>query len=103
MSPDPEPLWSTEQLAEYLGVAVQTVHALRRRGEAPPAYRVGRVLRFEPGEVTAWLHELREDLALLQSADDDKVEMEVEPVDGDGSDQPGDDLLERTACIGGSD
>ena len=71
MSPEvPAPLWSTEQLADYLGVAVQTVHALRRRGEAPPAYRVGRVLRFEPAEVVDWLHELREDLPHDLDSDD---------------------------------
>ncbi|MFC3687093.1 helix-turn-helix transcriptional regulator [Aquipuribacter hungaricus] len=59
---EPAPLWSTEQLADYLGVAVPTVHALRRRGEAPPAYRVGRVLRFVPAEVDTWLHQLQDDM-----------------------------------------
>ena len=72
MSPEePARLWSTEQLAEYLGVAVTTIHALRRRGEAPPAYRVGRVLRFEPAEVVAWLHELRDDLPPVLGPEDE--------------------------------
>lgn len=65
----PQPLWSTEQLAEYLGIAVPTVHSLRRRGDAPPAYRVGKVLRFDPAEVTAWLHERREDPTELEGTD----------------------------------
>ena len=103
MSPEElPPLWSTEQLAEYLGVAVQTVHAFRRRGDGPPAYRVGRVLRFEPGEVTAWLHELREDLPPDQSADDD-VDVEVDPMDLDGNNERADDLAARMARTGRSD
>ncbi|WP_380165656.1 helix-turn-helix domain-containing protein [Jannaschia sp. R86511] len=59
MSPDPQPaprLWSTQDLADYLGVTVQTIHAMRRRGEGPPTYRVGKVLRFDPDEVRGWLH-----------------------------------------------
>lgn len=49
-------LWSTQDLADYLGVAIPTLHAMRRRGEGPPAYRVGKVLRFDPAEVDTWLH-----------------------------------------------
>lgn len=52
----PPRLWSTQDLADYLGVAVPTLHAMRARGEGPPAYRVGRVLRFDPAEVDDWLH-----------------------------------------------
>jgi predicted DNA-binding transcriptional regulator AlpA len=58
MSPEthePAPLWSTKQLADYLGIRVQTLHALRNRGEGPRAYRIGRFLRYDPAEVTAWL------------------------------------------------
>lgn len=54
-APDPPPLWSTQQLADYLGVTVTTLHAMRRRGEGPTAYRVGRVLKYDPTQVAAWL------------------------------------------------
>jgi excisionase family DNA binding protein len=48
-------LISTEQLARFLGVSVNTIYAWRHRGEGPPAYRVGRHNRFKPQEVLAWL------------------------------------------------
>ena len=51
------PLWSAQQLADYLGVSVPTLHAMRRRGEGPAAYRVGRFLRYDPVEVGEWLRD----------------------------------------------
>ncbi len=56
----PEPLMTTEQLAAYLGVSVRTVHDWRIRGvDMPPAYRVGRHLRFRPDEVESWVGQRR--------------------------------------------
>ena len=52
-------LWTVEELAEFLGVPVATIYAWRNRGEGPPAFRVGRYLRFRSDEVTAWLDRLR--------------------------------------------
>ncbi len=52
-------LWTTEQLAEFLGVPVATVYAWRSRGEGPPAFRVGRYLRFRADDVVAWLDRQR--------------------------------------------
>lgn len=52
-------LWTTEQLAGYLGVPVATVYAWRTRGEGPPAIRVGRYLRFRSEDVAAWLDSQR--------------------------------------------
>lgn len=102
MSPEePPPLWSTEQLAEYLGIGVQTVHALRRRGEAPRAYRVGRVLRFEPAEVVEWLHELRDDPRPDSSAEDG--EPEPRPADEEATQQPADHLADWASCARGSE
>jgi excisionase family DNA binding protein len=46
-----------EDLSAYLGVPVATIYQWRSRGEAPPAFRVGRFVRFEPAEVQAWLRE----------------------------------------------
>jgi excisionase family DNA binding protein len=50
-------LLSTEQLARFLGVPVKTIYQWRYRGEGPPAYRVGRHLRFRWPDVRAWLEE----------------------------------------------
>ncbi len=49
-----EALWEIEQVAEYLGVPVQTLYAWRKRKYGPPAGRVGRHLRYEPVAVRDW-------------------------------------------------
>lgn len=50
----PERLWSTAQLAEYLGVPVKTIHQWRYMQKGPRGFRVGRHLRFRPADVRAW-------------------------------------------------
>lgn len=56
----PEPLMTTEQLAEHLGVSVRTIHDWRIRGtEMPPVYRIGRHLRFRRSEVETWIGQRR--------------------------------------------
>jgi excisionase family DNA binding protein len=48
-------LLTPEDLAELLGVPVKTLYAWRHKSEGPPAYRIGRHLRFDAGDVNAWL------------------------------------------------
>lgn len=48
-------LLSPAELAEYLGVPVDTVYAWRYRGTGPRAFRVGRHLRFREADVQQWL------------------------------------------------
>jgi len=49
-------LWGVDDVAEYCGVSERTVRSwLQHRGL--PAIRIGRVLRFEPASVRAWLAE----------------------------------------------
>jgi predicted DNA-binding transcriptional regulator AlpA len=45
---------STEQLAKRWEVSPKVVYGLRYRGEAPPAIRVGRELRFDLRDVEEW-------------------------------------------------
>ena len=45
---------SLEQLCERLGVKPEVIYGLRYRGEAPPAIKVGRELRFRIDDVEAW-------------------------------------------------
>ncbi len=49
-----EALWDIDQVAEYLGVPVQTLYAWRKRHYGPPAGRVGRHLRYDPTAVREW-------------------------------------------------
>lgn len=50
-----ERLWTTEQVADYLGVPVRTIYAWRKRGHGPKAFRIGKHLRFRPADVHTWL------------------------------------------------
>jgi excisionase family DNA binding protein len=51
--PEPERLWQVADVAAYLGVSRSQVYAWAARGELP-ALRLGRLLRFSPGQVRAW-------------------------------------------------
>lgn len=50
-------------LAELLGVPVETVYQWRRKRIGPPGFRVGRHLRFDPDDVRRWVDGLREEAA----------------------------------------
>ncbi|MGJ7442206.1 helix-turn-helix transcriptional regulator [Aquipuribacter sp. MA13-6] len=50
-----EPLWRIGDGATFLGVPVATLYQWRRLGTGPPAYRLGKHLRYRRLEVEAWL------------------------------------------------
>jgi excisionase family DNA binding protein len=52
-----DPLWTVEEVAEFLGVPVNTLYQWRYRRTGPRAGRVGRHLRYDPAEVRAWFSE----------------------------------------------
>lgn len=52
-----EVLWTVEACSAYLGVPVATLYAWRSRRQGPPAYRIGRWLRYRRDEVAAWVNE----------------------------------------------
>jgi excisionase family DNA binding protein len=56
-----EPLIGVEELAEYLGVPVQTIYDWRLSGRAPRAYKFGKHLRFAVSDITEWLEQRHED------------------------------------------
>ena len=56
-----EPLIGVEELADYLGVPVQTIYDWRLTGRAPRAYKLGKHLRFATSDVAAWLEQRHED------------------------------------------
>jgi excisionase family DNA binding protein len=55
-----EPLIGVEELAEYLGVPVQTIYDWRLTGKAPRALKIGKHLRFALADVRDWLDAQRE-------------------------------------------
>ncbi len=48
-------LWTTKEVAEFLGVPVTTLHQWRTGRIGPDAFRVGRHLRYDPDVVRRWL------------------------------------------------
>lgn len=55
------PVLTLAQLANLLGVPVQTLYDLRSHGGGPKGFRVGRQLRFRLAEVQAWLARLEDE------------------------------------------
>jgi predicted DNA-binding transcriptional regulator AlpA len=51
-------LWGVQDVAEYLGVPVQTLYDWRCKGYGPKGKRVGKYLRYDPAEVRRWFDEL---------------------------------------------
>ena len=47
-------LWGPKELAEYLGIPVQTIYQWRTRGYGPPGRRIGKHVRYLPEDVRAW-------------------------------------------------
>jgi len=64
-----EPVLTTSELAEYLGVHVRAIYDLRADGRGPSGIRVGRELRYRVSDVVCWLdglHEPAADLSLRE-------------------------------------
>jgi excisionase family DNA binding protein len=55
-----EPVLTTSELAEYLGVHVQAIYDLRTDGRGPAGIRVGREIRFRISDVLRWLDGMHE-------------------------------------------
>lgn len=58
-----EPLLTAAQVAELVGLSVQTLYNMRLRGEGPVAYKFGGrsgSLRYQRADVEKWLAENRE-------------------------------------------
>ena len=58
-----EPMLRAEQVAEHLGLSVQTLYNMRLRGEGPTAHKWGGrsgPLRYRQVDVDKWLAEKRE-------------------------------------------
>ncbi len=52
-----ERLWTVEQVSAFLQVPVATLYQWRHHRSGPPAFKVGKHLRYDPGAVRSWLTE----------------------------------------------
>ncbi len=48
-------LMTEEQVADLLGFAPKTLANQRCRGEGPPFLKLGRLVRYDPEDVTLWI------------------------------------------------
>jgi excisionase family DNA binding protein len=53
-----ENTWGPKEVAQYLGVPVQTIYQWRTRNYGPPGRRVGKHVRYLPDEVREWFRGL---------------------------------------------
>lgn len=51
-----EQMMTPQQVAEYLGVNTKTVNRLAHKKDGIKAYKVGRLLRFYPADVKAYVN-----------------------------------------------
>jgi hypothetical protein len=49
-------LWTVHDVSAFLGVPVGTLYQWRYMRIGPPAYRVGRHIRYDPAAVRTWLN-----------------------------------------------
>ncbi|RAS62944.1 AlpA family transcriptional regulator [Lentzea atacamensis] len=47
-------LWTIKDVADFLGIPVQTLYQWRTRKYGPPGRRIGKYVRYIPDEVIAW-------------------------------------------------
>ncbi|GAA0509284.1 helix-turn-helix domain-containing protein [Saccharopolyspora thermophila] len=47
-------LWGIQDVADYLGVPVNTLYQWRTRGYGPTGRKIGKYLRFKPEDVERW-------------------------------------------------
>lgn len=53
--PLPDRYLTPVDLADLLGVPIETVYQWRRKDTGPRGFRVGRHLRFDPEDVRTWV------------------------------------------------
>lgn len=51
----PEPLWTVQEVSEYLGVHVKTVYRWAAGFGGPPGIKLGKYVRFRPEDVAEWV------------------------------------------------
>ncbi|RPE34781.1 helix-turn-helix transcriptional regulator [Kitasatospora cineracea] len=53
----PARLWSHQEAAEFLGLTPATLHQINYRGTGPRSYKVGRLRKYDPADIAAWLNQ----------------------------------------------
>ncbi|MBT1183515.1 helix-turn-helix domain-containing protein [Streptomyces sp. CJ_13] len=51
----PDRYLTPDDIAELFGVPLETVYQWRKKRTGPPAFRVGKHVRYDPGAVHSWI------------------------------------------------
>lgn len=63
-----EKLLSVDEVADYLGIPVNTLYQWRHKNTGPKAFRIGRFLRYDPAAVRGWLADQSEPTGVAHGA-----------------------------------
>ncbi|MFD5815195.1 helix-turn-helix transcriptional regulator [Streptomyces sp. NPDC127038] len=55
----PDRYLTPDDIAEIFGVPRETVYQWRRKRTGPPGFRIGKHVRYDPGEVDAYVAKLK--------------------------------------------
>lgn len=55
--PEDAEVWDKAALARHLGISISGLNKMIAARQAPPAFRVGRLWRWRPSVVLAWVHD----------------------------------------------
>ncbi|TCO59440.1 helix-turn-helix domain-containing protein [Actinocrispum wychmicini] len=55
------PLWTPAELAAFLQISEATLRDWRHKGTGPTYKRMGKHVRYDPGDVITWLEEIDRD------------------------------------------
>ncbi|MFD8736727.1 helix-turn-helix transcriptional regulator [Streptomyces sp. NPDC059618] len=55
----PDRYLTPDDIAEIFGVPRETVYQWRRKRTGPPGFRIGKHVRYDPGEVDAYVAQLK--------------------------------------------
>ncbi|MFF0743011.1 helix-turn-helix transcriptional regulator [Streptomyces sp. NPDC004111] len=56
----PDRYLTPTDVADLLGVPIETIYQWRRKHTGPKGFRVGRHLRYDPADLRAWVESLME-------------------------------------------
>jgi excisionase family DNA binding protein len=56
----PDGLLTVSELADLLGISVNSVYDFAERGGGPPRIMVGRRVRYDPADVRSWIDSRRQ-------------------------------------------
>jgi len=65
---------TVDEVSSYLQIPVKTLYNWRTSRQGPPAFKIGKHLRYHPDDVVVWIDELRKASATRSDAPPDRLD-----------------------------